>query len=184
MEASTRHIVLGLLNQRPGYGYDIAARLRARFQLPVSGIYGLLDRLEDDGLIAETGDRDHRAPRRGATRVMYEMTDAGRARFHEWLHAPLPRRALRDELATRLHLAQPDDLPHLLDLAEQELAACVRELAENRRPTLVAPGEAMPPWGLAASLLSEDLRVTLLQAQAKWLERVCIVLEERVRAGS
>jgi len=66
---STKHVVLGLLVERPSYGYELAQRLGTRLDflgLQGNSIYRILDRLEDDGWIVEIGERRVRRTRRGA----------------------------------------------------------------------------------------------------------------------
>src|SRR6185312_6150626 len=50
---STKHVVLGLLIERPGYGYDLIQRARSRFGflgLSENFVYRTLERLDPDDL--------------------------------------------------------------------------------------------------------------------------------------
>jgi DNA-binding PadR family transcriptional regulator len=120
---STKHVVLGLLIERQGYGYDLLQRARSRFGslgLSENFVYRTLERLEQDGWIEETGDKSVGNTRRGAPRVMYRSTALGRDRFKEWIATPSERAVLRDDLQAKLNLSEPDDLPELLAVAERQ----------------------------------------------------------------
>jgi DNA-binding PadR family transcriptional regulator len=184
---STRHIVLGLLVERPGYGYDLQQRIEARLGflgLSESAVYKILERLEAEGWIEETGPRRLGPTRRGAPRVMYRATSLGRERFKAWMAAPCERPVLRDELQAKLTVADPADLPELLSVAEAQARACLTELAELRRPALAHVVEPNVPWQDAAVLMVDDFRLRSLQTVVDWLDAVCELLEERIRRTS
>lgn len=181
---STRHVVLGLLVERPGYGYDLQQRIDARLGflgLSESAVYKILERLEVEGWIEETGQRRIGATRRGAPRVMYRATLLGRERFKQWMSSPCERAVLRDELQAKLNVAEPDDLPELLMVAEVQAQACLTELAALRRPALASLVELDVPWRDAATMMVDDFRLRSLQTQIDWLDAICELLEERIR---
>ncbi len=184
---STRHVVLGLLVERPGYGYDLQQRIDARLGflgLSESAVYKILERLEVEGWIEETGQRRVGATRRGAPRVMYRATTLGRERFKQWMAAPCERPVMRDELQAKLNVAEPTDLPELLGVAEAQAQACLTELAALRRPALAQLAEPDMPWHDAATLMVDDFRLRALQTQVDWLDAICELLEERIRRTS
>lgn len=184
---STRHVVLGLLVERPGYGYDLQQRLDARLGflgLSESAVYKILDRLEHDGWIEETGEKQVGRTRRGAARVMYRVTPAGRERFRAWMATPCERPVLRDELQAKLNVAEPDDLPRLLEVAEAQGHACLAELAALGRPALARAGDVDLPWRDAATMMVDDFRVRSLQTLVDWLDAICELIEARIRRTS
>jgi len=184
---STKHVVLGLLIEQPGYGYDLLKRARTRFGflgLSENFVYKTLERLEQDGWIEEKGDKAAGNTRRGAPRVIYRSTRLGRERFKEWLAAPSERAVLRDELQAKLNLSEPDDLPELLAVAETQARECVAELASVRRPVLAQVAEPDVPWHHAAVLMADDLNLRWLQALVDWLNAICEVIEERIERTS
>lgn len=184
---STKHVVLGLLIERQGYGYDLMQRARSRvgfLGLSENFVYKTLGRLEQDGWIEESGDKSTGKTRRGAPRVIYRSTPLGRERFKEWLATPSERAVLRDELQAKLSLSEPDDLPELLAVAEAQHRECVAELASIQRPVLAHVAEPEVPWHHAAVMLADDLNLRWLQALVDWLNAICEVIEERIeRAG-
>ncbi|MCL2768890.1 MAG: PadR family transcriptional regulator [Solirubrobacterales bacterium] len=82
-----RHVLLGLLVDRPDHAYALKRRLSpglARKQLINDGVlYPLLAKLEADGL-AKSVERSGRG-RAGRARRVYSVTPAGRAEFRRWL---------------------------------------------------------------------------------------------------
>ncbi|MBS1870155.1 MAG: helix-turn-helix transcriptional regulator [Actinobacteria bacterium] len=179
--------MLGLLVERPGYGYDLQQRIDARLGflgLAESAVYKILERLEAEGWIEETGTRRIGATRRGAPRVMYRATPLGRERFRAWIAAPCERAVLRDELQAKLNVAEPDDLPELLAGAEAQARACLAELATLSRPALASVAEPEVPWRDAATMMVDDFRVRSLQTLVDWLDAICELMEERIRRAS
>lgn len=184
---STKHVVLGLLIEQPGYGYDLLKRARSRFGflgLSENFVYKTLERLEQDGWIEERGDKRAGNTRRGAPRVIYRPTSLGRERFKQWLATPSERAVLRDELQAKLNLSDPDDLPELLVVAEAQQRECVAELARVQRPVLAHVAEPEVPWHHAAMMLADDLSLRWLQALVDWLNAICEVIEERIERTS
>lgn len=184
---STKHIVLGLLIERPGYGYDLGQRIEERLGflgLSENAVYRVLDRLQDDGWITEVRDQTVRRTRRGAARVRYGPTATGVAQFKQWIAEPSGRAVLRDELRAKMLVTDPTDLPDLLTAAEQQTRECLAELTALHRPVLATAAEPDVPWSHAAVILVDDLSTRWLQALVDWLEAVCVVLEERIAQGA
>lgn len=184
---STKHVVLGLLIERPGYGYDLLKRAGSRFGylgLSENFVYKTLERLERDGWIEDFGDKSAGATRRGAPRVMYRATPTGRERFKEWIATPSEHAVLRDDLQAKLKLSEPDDLPELLAVAEEQSRECVAKLATLQRPALAHVAEPEVPWHHAAVMMVDDLNVRWLQALADWLDAICELIEERIERAS
>lgn len=183
---STRHVVLGLLVDRPGYGYDLSQRLGERLGfLGLSGnaVYRILDRLEDDGWIEKVGERRVGRTRRGAARVIYGPTPTGVQQLREWIAQPSDRAVLRDELHAKLIVADPDDLPDLLATVEEQSRECLSELASLRRPVLAEAAHPDVAWPHAAMVLVDDFATRWLQCLADWLDDVAVILEERIERG-
>ena len=184
---STRHVVLGLLVERPGYGYDLQQRIGARLGflgLSESAVYKILERLEREGWIEEMGRKEIGATRRGAPRVMYRATPLGRERFEQWMATPCERALLRDELQAKLNVADPGDLPDLLAAAEAQGRECLAELATLQRPVLAEAIAPDIPWQDAATLMVDEFRLRYLQMLVDWLESICELIEERIRASA
>jgi DNA-binding PadR family transcriptional regulator len=100
---SIRHGLLALLDPGPRYG----SRLRTEFEVRTGGawplnigqVYTTLGRLERDGMVARAGVDE-------AGRVLYALTEAGRAELRGWFAWPVARGSPpRDELTIKLVMA-------------------------------------------------------------------------------
>ena len=116
------HAVLALLSEGPGYGYQ----LRASFQravgpqwggLNIGHLYQVLDRLVRDELVVAS-----RAPQADRPdRVVYTLTDAGRAELERWLAEPAERgTGFRDEFILKLLAAAPRGVDRVLDVVREQ----------------------------------------------------------------
>jgi PadR family transcriptional regulator PadR len=88
-------VLLRLLQERPGYGYElvteIARRSEGELEVKEGTLYPLLYRLEEQGLVETVWE----TPERGAPRKYYRITAAGRRAFEERL---LRWRRFRDRI--------------------------------------------------------------------------------------
>lgn len=183
---STRHMVLGLVVERPTYGYALQQQITARFgflHLARSAVYKTLQRLEEDGLVEEAGNKRVRPTERAAPRILYRATSAGVAEFKRWMAAPSDRAVLRDEFQTKLGLATPDDLPELLQTAEAQLADCVADLAMLQKPPLELARTPATPWAEAAQILVDDFKIQWLQGTVDWLTSTVEIISDRIAQG-
>ena len=97
------NLILGLLIPGPRHGYHLYQAYEAAFTLiwmvGRSQFYGALAELEHSGKLKAHVEPQ---PDRPARRV-FEVTEAGRAQFEEWMRAPVtPMRAIRVELIAKL----------------------------------------------------------------------------------
>lgn len=166
-----RHVLLGLLSDRPGHAYALKQRLSPglpRDRLVNDGVlYPLLAKLEADGLAASSGERGPA----GRPRRVYSVTPAGRAEFRRWL------RSEEDEDGPPLHelfVAQP--LVKLLFAAHLDATRLRSKLdrhaerVEERIDALESLKAAAPAngaAGLGPSLLELELRQ--LHDRLDWL---------------
>jgi DNA-binding PadR family transcriptional regulator len=183
---STKHVVLGLMVERPGYGYGLQQQFAERLgflHLAESSIYKTIERLEADGWVEEAPASRPGGRHRGAQRVLYRVTPEGVAEFKQWMAQPSDRAVVRDELHAKLALSDPDDLPGLLRTAEAQAQECLAELAAlGRQPV---PTTADLPWGKVASALVDDFNARWLESLVDWLNQICHLIEERMaRAGA
>src|SRR6478672_3363969 len=79
-----RQGLLALLSQGPRYGYQLRAEFEtstgATWPLDIGQVYTTLSRLERDGLVSP-GEQDEQG------RVVYTITEAGRAEMERWFAA-------------------------------------------------------------------------------------------------
>lgn len=166
-----RHVVLGLLAEKPDHVYALKHRLspglpRPR-QINDGVLYPLLARLEADGLAAS----EERRGTAGRPRRVYSVTRAGRTEFRRWL------RSDEDEEGPPLHelfVAHP--LVKLLfarHLSSGELQAKLDRHAERvaERIAALETLESVAPEGAAAGLGPSllDLELRQLRDRLAWL---------------
>ena len=134
------HVLLGLLSEKPGTGYDLARRLDSEiaplWRAEISQIYPELARLRRAGLVRLRV----LAPRRGPRRNLYRITATGRRDLRRWLVEPAPPPRDKDEGLARLAFLE------LLSLEERRRAILQydRALAEEIRR--LKSGEPLPQF--------------------------------------
>jgi len=170
---SAKNAVLGLVIERPGYGYDLARRLQERFGssgFAPTGVYSALDQLTSEALVRSAGRRDNGANERAAPRTIYEATPKGIDRFEEWMLRSSSLAPVRDELYMKLALSKPHNLSRLIELAQAQEEDCLARLAHLKRPA-TRPRGGPTAWPEVAVLLVRDAEVRQLQARVEWLQK-------------
>jgi DNA-binding PadR family transcriptional regulator len=170
--------VLGLVMERPSYGYELGQRFervygRVLSLSNISQVYTALDVLKQRGFVEETASNPgtwsgtQRQPK-----VPYRATAEGRSAYREQLLA----RACEDRRQAHLfvrQLAAFEDEPHVaaevLDRYEKE---CLREARQMPRAS----------QGLADRLLSEESRMTM-GGKLPWIEYARRVFSALERDG-
>jgi DNA-binding PadR family transcriptional regulator len=177
-----KEAVLGLLVERRGYGYDLAQRLERRvgpgWQLNPNTIYVALDRLEEKGLVrravGEGGEPVVKArTKRGAPRVMYEVTNKGVDEFESWMAEPSRRAPFRQELHLKLALSQPKHLPRLIEITYEQERACLARLEEYAGALRFEElARRVEPWEAISAVMVRDAEIAYLSATVDWLRRI------------
>jgi DNA-binding PadR family transcriptional regulator len=180
---SAKHAVLGLVIERPGYGYDLARRLHERFGssgFAPTGVYSALDQLSTEGLIRSAGSLAGSRAERAAPRTVYEATEAGREQFDRWMFSTSSLAHVRDELNMKLALSRPRDIPALVELARSQEEQCLARIEALKRLDMPAePVRARSDglaWTQVSGLLVRDAEVRQLQARIEWLQRVGAIM--------
>lgn len=180
---SAKHAVLGLVIERPGYGYDLARRLRERFGssgFAPTGVYSALDQLSAEGLVRAAGSLAAASLERAAPRTIYEATEDGRERFDRWMLSGTSLANVRDELNMKLALSRPRDLPALIELARSQEQQCLARVEALKRADVGSEPSRPQGGGLAwpqvAGLLVRDAEVRQLQARIEWLQRARAIM--------
>jgi len=180
---SAKHAILGLVIERPGYGYQLAQRLEERCAVwgwEKSGVYSALAQLERDGHVRSRGEMGSGARRRDARRVIYESTTEGVDFFRDWIFAPTPPSPVRQELDLKIQVAGPEFLPRLIEQTWAQEQQCVDDLrALTRTMPTAAPG-AMRTWREAAAVLQRDAQMRLLRVRIQWLQDARTVMQQMV----
>jgi DNA-binding PadR family transcriptional regulator len=175
---SAKNAVLGLVIERPGYGYDLARRLRERFGssgFAPTGVYSALDQLSSDALVRSAGSRGDGASERSAPRTIYEATSKGIDHFEQWMLGGSSLAPVRDELHMKIALSKPHNLAHLVELTEAQERDCLARLDALRAPA-AHPRSTPKAWSDMAVLLVRDAEIKQLQARVEWLQKARIVM--------
>ena len=177
---SAKHAVLGLVIERPGYGYDLARRLQERFGssgFAPTGVYSALDQLSADELVRNAGSRADGSNERAAPRTIYEATSKGMDHFEEWMLGGSSLAPVRDELYMKIALSRPHNLSRLIDLARAQEEECLTRL-ECLKPQTDGSRGTPRAWSDVAVLLVRDAEIKQLQARIEWLQRARMVMDK------
>jgi DNA-binding PadR family transcriptional regulator len=176
---SIRHPVLGLIIERPSYGYQLAKRLEERcpgLEWGSTGVYSALDTLERLKQVRATGPlRETHGSGRAANRRMYEATDKGRDGFREWLIAPSPPVPVRQPLDLKIQFASPKILPKLIEQTWGQELFCMEQL-KTLTGTQQAPVDPKD-WSSVAALLQRNAAIKTLQVRVEWLQEARRVMK-------
>lgn len=176
---SIRQSLLTILNQGPGYGYQLRTEFERRtggtWPLNIGQVYSTLERLERDGLVEQTevGDEGHR---------YFEITDSGRGVVDDWLRHPVSRTgAMRDELAIKLALAVTLPGVDVPDIIQTQRTGTLRALQDLTRMKMAA-NDPTSADDLAWSLVLESL-IFSVEAEVRWLDHIeSVLVRARKRA--
>ena len=120
------YAVLGLLRQRPAYGYELQRQLGGGRGLarvcPVEPamVYAILKSLSGLELIDGEWDSSSYPPR-----AVYAATAEGDSAFLRWLRQPVGRlREVRHDFMVKLYFALQENAQTALDLVDEQIEAC------------------------------------------------------------
>jgi DNA-binding PadR family transcriptional regulator len=177
---SAKHAVLGLVIERPGYGYQLAQRLEERFGssgFAPSGVYSALDQLARDEFVRSAGEKGAGRARRAAPRTIYEATEEGVDHFEAWMLDSSPTPPLRDELHMKIALCRPRNVPRLIDVVYGQELACLGRLRDLKRVTEGEPVNSQE-WSRLMRMLAADAELAFWNARIEWLQSARELLEQ------
>jgi DNA-binding PadR family transcriptional regulator len=177
---SAKHAVLGLVIERPGYGYQLAQRLDERFGssgFAPSGVYSALDQLTRDELVRSAGEYGPGPARRAAPRTIYEATEEGVDHFESWMLDTSPMPPLRDELHMKIALCRPRNVPRLIEMIGGQEVVCLGRLRDLRRITEEVPGSPRD-WSRLMGVLASEAEIAFWNARIEWLQSARELLEQ------
>ena len=165
---SVGHALLGLLEPRPRYGYDLKReydeRLARTRPLKFGQVYATLSRLLRDGLV----EIEAVEPGEGPDRKLYAITRAGVADLESWLSEPEPPEPhLQSVLFTKvvLSLLSGRRAADVLDAQRAAHLSRMRELTSMKR------------FGDLTDALVADYALFHLEADLRWIEMAGARLE-------
>jgi DNA-binding PadR family transcriptional regulator len=177
---SAKYAILGLVIERPGYGYQLAQRLEERFgssAFAPSGVYSALDQLSRDEFVRAAGEMGLGPARRAAPRMIYEATDQGVDHFEEWLVGSSPAPPLRDELHMKIALCRPSNLPRLIDLVYGQELACQGRLRDLKESGVGITSGDPRDWSRLMQALVRDAEIALWKSRIEWLQNARELLD-------
>lgn len=173
MRSPVNWALLGLVIQRPSYGYELVQRFERTYGAALelsspSQIYTALDTLARRSLIEEVPAPPHDSGS-GVVRQPkphYQATANGVRGYEEWLIGELGEDRRRSQLfALELGMLAPDAALRVIERYEK---ACLKE-ASSMPMTLVSEALAEGSGGLVGRLLREEDRLAV-EARLAWIE--------------
>jgi DNA-binding PadR family transcriptional regulator len=163
---SVKQSLLVLLAQQPMYGAQLRTEFEERtggtWPLNIGQVYTTLSRLERDGLVQTDGEPDDDG------RILYAITDDGRAEQARWLTSPVTKASdPRDELTIKLALSvglPGVDVRHII---QAQRAATLKHLQELTRLKRQADESDDLAWELVVERM-----IFAAESQVRWLDHV------------
>jgi DNA-binding PadR family transcriptional regulator len=168
-----RLLLLGLLREGPRHGYELNRVVRAHgtiyADLGRANIYYLLERMAGEGLVAVEEVAGARGSR--GSRLVYRITDTGRARFTDLLRSELTAYdAIHPGVDVAIVLADSLPRPETIDLLRRR-----REIVAARQAEITAELAAVPAGALLPKIAADHLR-TLVDAELTWIDHALTTL--------
>jgi DNA-binding PadR family transcriptional regulator len=132
-----QHAVLALLAEGESHGYELRDQFEQAIgpqwgDLSIGHLYQVLDRLTREGLVTRRGVRQAARP----DRIVYRLTDDGRAELDTWLETPFVRQSgYRDDFFLKLAAAARlgrRPLQRVIAIQRKAYTGELRALAELR----------------------------------------------------
>ncbi len=122
---------LAVLLEKPGHGYDVAARINMRmgpsWQLEAKHIYAVLEGLEKSGLLRSVKDR----PEDPQSKTTYYPTERAEQARREWLTTPTRVTIVREDIQSRLAFSSEEEASDLLRALDQYRTDLLQIMEEN-----------------------------------------------------
>jgi DNA-binding PadR family transcriptional regulator len=172
---SVRYALLGLLAQRPCHGYELHSTLlsivggQENWELKPAQVYTTLARLENSGLVHQTG-LDKAS---GPEKRIYKITQKGKQEVTRWFHEGVAENHAHNEFFIKLMIAlalEEVDAVEIIRIQRKTLYQQLHNVTTQRQNT--DPGQDM------ARLLMLDKTVMHLEADLRWLEMIEARLDE------
>lgn len=178
MRSPVNWALLGLVIQRPSYGYELVQRFERTYGSALelsspSQVYTALDTLIRRGLIEELPGETTSSGGSGSSGVVrqpkphYKATHTGLAGYQDWLVSELGEDRRRSQLfALELAMLTPDTALKVIERYEQ---ACLKQASTLPLLPTTPQEHNNNNNGLTARLLREEDRLTV-EARLAWIE--------------
>ncbi|MEO1291041.1 MAG: PadR family transcriptional regulator [Chloroflexota bacterium] len=167
---SLQHILLGLLNDRPGSGYDLNKRLQSEGQhfwmTDQSQIYRALYKMQAEEWVRYETVIQQDSP----NKKVYYITETGRAELKAWLHEDTVENPPAYLWLAKLYLGRDldvDKMQHII-LQRLEQVRQYKQWAQSSRHELANGTNGHRIY--AVRLMTFDYNLQILDAEIEWLE--------------
>ncbi|MDH4262333.1 MAG: PadR family transcriptional regulator [Spirochaetia bacterium] len=179
----TKYALLGVLSQYEGSGYDIKKFIEVSigyfWKESFGQIYPNLKKLETEGLITSRSVTDQK----GSNKIIYNITDTGRAKLKSWLKLPVENANYRNELLLKLFFGSqmsPQDILSHLGAKKNTLEKTLKEYKKIEK-NLVADGYQTPDQPFWLITLNYGIRST--KAELEWINTVQENIKTKFKGG-
>jgi DNA-binding PadR family transcriptional regulator len=170
---SLRGVLLGLVLERPGHGYELANRLVDRlggtWLIVRKDIYRLLEELEEKQLLAV---KEERKPHRRQALLVYHPTDLTADALTEWMTTLIPKEPTRVGIRAKVAVAREQDARSLLLALKEYERQCLKMLQ------LAHTATGVPSWQGLLFDCSRDAVDTQLRCEVEWARRTRLRIDE------
>jgi DNA-binding PadR family transcriptional regulator len=132
-----RAVVLAVVVERPGHGYQIAAYLRWRlgpsWRIYAKHLYAVLKELEEEGLVRSEEAPGKHSGQSKKDRIVYYPTLAAEQARNEWMQSPPSMGLLRPDIHARLIFSRPEEAPRLLETLDEYEQEVIEAMEANAR---------------------------------------------------
>jgi PadR family transcriptional regulator, regulatory protein AphA len=130
----TKYAILGILNLKPGSGYDIKKfideSIGAFWNENYGHIYPILARLEREGLVIKDTDAEFKG---NSKKYCYTITAKGSDEFTEWMKIPVEEATIRDEVLLKLFFGEFVPIEESIYRLELEKSRYVQKLKKYEK---------------------------------------------------
>jgi DNA-binding PadR family transcriptional regulator len=178
LRSSIAWALLGLVIERPSYGYELLQRFKRTYgeTLALSSsakIYTAIESLRIRSLIEEVQEREAEARTARRPKPRYRATEPGVRAYQDWLLMQLAEARQRERLfARQLAMLEPEAALGVIDLYERE---CLTESEP--------PEEAETQRQGVATRLAEEEEQLAVQVRLSWIEFARGELQALVEQG-
>jgi DNA-binding PadR family transcriptional regulator len=178
---SVKQAVLGLVIERPGYGYELVQRFDERiggWRPSKTAVYPALLRLHTEGSVQR---RVESSAHRNVT--WYEATDRGRDEFRAWLHTPPELMPMRDDMYVKIAFATAADLQLLVDQTRAQEQLCLDRIDRLTGAGVDAEALAAPDveWRLIGQAWLSRTEVAQLATTIEALQDARKLMKDAIR---
>lgn len=172
---SLRAALLGLALERPGHGYDLAARLIDRLgpTWPVApkDVYRLLRELHGAGLLSLRSES-----RSGKQLDVYHPTAATASALTLWIETLGPKEPARDAIRAKIAVSRESDAQSLRAALGEYERQCLKLLRD------VPPATHARGWAGLAIDCARDAADAQLRGEVEWARRTRKRIQEHLEA--